>query len=109
MSEQEQDLFTVDLLPEFVAPVELSRPGKPSVAVDFHFLHQDREQLKEWGVLVKEKPEAAIAKIVVGWGKGMKQAYSPDYLQALLRNYYNAAGEIIDAYAKGIREARRKN
>jgi len=107
------ELFDLTATPEFDAAVKLHRPGLEARDVTFTFRPLEHDAYALWLERLRgaEGPAAAapvLFEIIVGW-KGIKQPYTSDSLQLLLKRYPRAAADIFTGYRDELHGARQKN
>lgn len=108
-------MFKINPSPTFTCQVQLTVPGQAELAsIEVEFRHMSRPALKAWLEGGETKSELEfVGAAIAGWNgiadDDGELTYSESSLERLLNNYPAAAGELVNAYLRALKESRIKN
>ncbi len=108
-------MLTLDPLPTFDWPVELTIPGQEEpVKIVITWAYKDRDEHQAWinqALGTKGKKDVdLLAEVIKGWSeKDIDVPYTKANLAKLLKRYHGSALQLVKAYAAGLHGGRLKN
>lgn len=95
--------------PTFKAKVDIPVPGKKAQKLEFTFKWRNLDAFREFmdGLGDYEDDAAVVLEIVTGWE--LSDAFTPENVEKLVKNYIGSAGAILNTYLRENAAARTGN